>query len=77
MESAGFKIVFEGEIRPGEDAEQVKQRLAALFKVDYDRIERLFSGQPVVIKSVAELGQGMKYVAALRKAGAISKIVRA
>lgn len=72
-----FKVVFEGEIRAGEDIQEVKQRLATLFKVDYSKVERLFSGRPVVIKSVEELGQGMKYVAALRKAGVISRIVRA
>jgi hypothetical protein len=77
MECTGFKVVFEGEIRSGEDISQVKQRLAAMFKVDRGRIERLFSGKPVVIKTVEELGQGMKYVAALRKVGVISRIERA
>lgn len=76
MECTGFKIVFEGEIRAGEDLQEVKERLAALFKVDRGRIEPLFNGKQVVLKSVDELGVGMKYVALLRRAGVISRIVR-
>lgn len=71
-----FKIVFEGEIRAGEELETVKKRVAELFKVDSSKIEPLFSGKSMVIKNVDELGKGMKYVAALREAGMISRIVR-
>lgn len=72
-----FKVVFEGEIRSGEELSEVKARVAKLFKVNSDKIEPLFTANgPVVIKSVDELGKGMKYVTALRQAGIISKIVR-
>lgn len=71
-----FQIVFEGEIRAGQELSGVKQRLAALFRVDVPKIEALFCGHPVVIKNVNELGKGMKYVAALREAGVIARIVR-
>ncbi|MFC1542637.1 hypothetical protein ACFL4M_01985 [Pseudomonadota bacterium] len=71
-----FKVVFEGEIRSGEDLSAVKKKIAELYKVDSPKIESIFSNQPVVLKRVDELGKGMKYVAALRHAGIITKIVR-
>jgi len=71
-----FKIVFEGEIRAGEELNTVKQRVAELFRVETPKIEPLFCGHPVVIKNVDELAKGMKYVEVLRQAGVISRIVR-
>jgi len=71
-----FEIVFEGEIRSGENLTAVKRRIAELYRVDYPKIEPIFSNYPIVLKRVDKLGKGIKYVTALRRAGLISKIVR-
>jgi len=51
MTEPRFKIVFAGKIRDGFDGVTVRQRLASLYKVNPKQIERLFSGQRMVLKS--------------------------
>ncbi|AFU98634.1 hypothetical protein M5M_07195 [Simiduia agarivorans SA1 = DSM 21679] len=45
-----FDIVFRGDIAPGHQLPQVKQRMAALFKRTPEQIEPLFAGTPVPLK---------------------------
>ena len=51
MSDQEFKIVFEGTIVAGQDLENVKKNLAALFEIDKEDIEPLFSGSQVVLKN--------------------------
>jgi hypothetical protein len=71
-----FKLVFRGDILPGNDPSDVKRNLAALFKVDLNRIEKLFqSEKPVVIKNNLKRELAEKYKLSINKAGAECSIV--
>ena len=66
-----FEIAFAGEIAEGADRETVKLRLGQMFKADAERVQKMFSGQRVVIKRQADAGMVAKYRAAFEKAGAV------
>lgn len=70
MQEAQFKIVFTGELMPNMPLEAVKANLAALFKTDPSKVDRLFSGQAAVIKSKLNSQEADKYLSALHRAGA-------
>ncbi len=65
-----FDIVFRGDILPGHQLVEVKQRLAQLFKADETRINALFAGGAVPLKRNLDRAAAEKYQAVLRKAGA-------
>jgi hypothetical protein len=65
-----FDIVFRGDILPGHQLVEVKQRLAQLFKADEARINALFAGGAVPLKRNLDRAAAEKYQAVLRKAGA-------
>ncbi len=71
MSEARFKIVFAGELMPGASLDSVKANLAQLFKSDLNKIEHLFSGKPTALKRELSEDEADKYLAALRKAGAL------
>ncbi|EWC43016.1 DUF805 domain-containing protein [Pseudomonas stutzeri] len=70
MQETQFKIVFNGELVSGIALQTVKDNLAALFKTDATKIERLFDGQATVIKSKLDSAEADRYLAALLRAGA-------
>jgi hypothetical protein len=74
MERQDCDVVYAGVLAAGRDAAQVKSDLARLFKTDAAGIERLFSGQPVIIKKGLDPQTAEKYRVALEKAGAICEI---
>jgi len=65
-----YEIVFSGELQPGADAQQVRVNLQQLFKASAERIEALFCGRPLVIKSGLDRVTAEKYQALLARAGA-------
>ncbi len=69
-DEARYNIVFHGELVSGADPDQVRRNLAQLFKMEFDRVEKLFTGKPVVLKKEADQATAMKMRAALKKAGA-------
>ena len=75
MEKTSYNVIFRGEITEGQDIEKVRQNLAKLFKVNSEKIERLFSGKSVTIKKNADHTTAMKYRAAMEKAGALCSLV--
>ena len=75
MEEILYSAIFRGKITEGQDIEKVKKNLAELFKVNSEKIERLFSGNPVTIKKNMDHTTAMKYKAAMEKAGALCSIV--
>lgn len=75
MEKTSYNIIFRGEIAEGQDIEEVKKNLAALFKVTDEKIEQLFSGRPVRIKKKVDHATANKYKEAMEKAGALCSIV--
>jgi hypothetical protein len=76
MERQDCDVIYAGVLAAGHDAAQVKSDLARLFKTDAAGIERLFSGQPVIIKKGIDPQTAEKYRIALEKAGAICEIRR-
>jgi len=65
-----FEVAFSGKIIEGADIEQVKAKVAAMFKADAAKLEHLFSGKRVVIKKNIDQATANKYQQALKNAGA-------
>ncbi len=70
MTDTRFKIVFTGELMPEAALDTVKDNLARLFKSDRDKIDALFTGNPVALKRDLSDAEADKYVGALQNAGA-------
>lgn len=69
-----YKVVFAGELVAGSDPGTVKANFQKLFKADAERIEKLFSGNRVLIKKNVDESTALKYQATLRKAGGVCSI---
>ncbi|MBD3305145.1 heavy metal-binding domain-containing protein [candidate division KSB3 bacterium] len=72
--AASYRVVFAGEIAPGQDLETVKANVAALYKMPVERCERLFSGRRVTIKDRVDYRTAEKYVHAFERVGAVCYI---
>ena len=70
-----FDIYFLGEMLPDTDPEVVKRKVAKLFKVSEDAVDRLFSGKPLRVKQNVDADAASRYRAAFRDAGALLEIV--
>ncbi len=69
-----FNVVFRGQIVKSVDKQTVKENLAKLFKSTPEAMERLFTGEEVVIRKDLDYAGAMKYQSALRNAGALALI---
>lgn len=67
-----FKVVYEGDIIPGNNKPLVRKKLAQLFKIDEQRAERFFTGVTREVKRNVPVALAKKYVKALAKLGALS-----
>jgi hypothetical protein len=66
-----YRIVFHGKVRDGREVASVREQLGKLFRIeDSERLDKLFSGNPVTIKKSLDEAGARKYMAALEKAGA-------
>lgn len=65
-----FEVVFNGEVIDGHDVAETRANIGKLFKADAAKIERLFSGNSVVIKKDLDEATANKYIGAFKKAGA-------
>lgn len=70
-----FEVVFKGEVIEGSDVAATRANIGKLFNADEAKIERLFSGNSVVIKKDLDEATANKYIGAFKKAGALA-IVR-
>lgn len=69
------KIVFSGKMVDGADPATVKGKVARLFRLhDRTTLERLFSGEPVVVLKDLPAAEARKVRDALRKAGALCRV---
>ncbi|GEM_PF-4190960 len=75
MEKKSYRIIFRGEILDGQDPENVKRRIARLFRIKDDTIKKMFSGKTVVIKKKASKETAIKYKKAFEDAGARCRFV--
>lgn len=64
------EIVFEGQVLPGHAPETVRQNLARVFQADTARLDKLFSGRRLVLKTGLDAQAAEKYREVLERAGA-------
>ncbi|MDB6141290.1 MAG: hypothetical protein JWP80_334 [Pseudomonas sp.] len=74
MADTHFKIVFEGTLRNGVEIETAKLNLAGLFKSEASVVDKLFGGQPVILKRGLSQEQAQRYLTALNQAGVEARI---
>lgn len=70
-----FDIYFFGQLTGSFDPEAVKNNIGNRFKLAGDKLEKLFSGKPVLIKSGVDASTAGKYRETFRQAGALIDIV--
>ena len=73
---AHYNLIFQGKIIDGASLAEVKKNVAQLFKADAAKTAALFSGKPIVIKKNLDTESAKKYIAVLKKAGAVVKAVK-
>ncbi|MDG2502307.1 MAG: hypothetical protein P8M77_07935 [Porticoccaceae bacterium] len=56
-----FDVLFRGEIEAGQNIDQVKKRVGAIFKLDKAKVERLFSGQTPILNAIQTLPVPIKF----------------
>jgi hypothetical protein len=68
--NAQFRLLFRGEVLGGQHPAVVRKKLGQLLGLDDARLERLFSGQLVIVKAEADADTAARIEATFRKAGA-------
>jgi len=76
MAQGNFELVFYGQLAQGVSLQQVKTNVAQLFKANSEQVERMFTGQRVVIRNKLDAETAQKYIAAMKKRGAICQLER-
>ncbi|NMT63259.1 hypothetical protein [Marinobacter orientalis] len=69
-----FQLVFKGECTPGTDPATARNNAKTLFKATVEQVDRMFSGQPVVIRNKLEEEQAEKYRMVLKKHGMVAYV---
>jgi hypothetical protein len=69
-----YNVFFSGQIMKNHDPETVKKQIGAIFKLEGEKLDRLFSGQPVAIKKNIDMDQAVKFRLLFRDAGALVDI---
>jgi len=66
-----YRILFNGDIEPGQELPVVKERLTQLFKTSPEQIGKLFTGKPVTINNNLDYTAAQEYIAELKNAGVL------
>ena len=74
MSEQQYELAFYGKLVEGSALEKTKELVAQLFKTDVAQIEKMFTGNRVVIRNKLDHNTAIKYVVALKKRGALSQI---
>lgn len=69
-----YQLVFKGECAQGIDLRTARANAQALFKASLDQVDRMFSGQPVVIRNKLDQAQAEKYRQVLQKHGMVAHV---
>ena len=72
-----YDVYFSGATLKDADPAEAKRKVGAIFKLEGEKLERLFSGKPIPIKRGVDMDQAVKYRVAFRDAGALVDIVPA
>ena len=75
MQETLYKLIFEAKLQPGFKEKIVKKNLQALFKADKQKMQRLFSGEPVIVRKNLPEDKIRDYEKAMVKAGARCRII--
>lgn len=70
-----FNVVFSGEISGRADPAVVRANVGKLFSASEAVLDKLFSGQPVAVKKMVDRATAMKVRAAMKQAGAETRMV--
>lgn len=74
MAKGNYQVIFSGEILEHADIDMVKSNVARVFSLPSDRIEKLFSGQRLVLKKDIDQVTAERYKTTLQRAGALCEI---
>lgn len=66
-----FDLSYRGLIAPGADPEDTRRRLAAIFKLTEQGLERLFTGKPVIVKRDVDDATAAQFEKIFSNAGAV------
>lgn len=69
-----YKVIFRGDLKPGASLFDVKRQFQSMFKLDDERLAKLFSGRPVTILRNLDEGKATQWQALLEKAGALVEL---
>lgn len=69
-----FQLIFRGECTPGTDSATARDNARAIFKASAEQIERMFSGNTVVIRNKLDEAQAQKYRAVMEKHGMVAHV---
>jgi len=69
-----YQVLMTGELAAGRSIDEVKPRLAKLFKTTAEKIDGLLKRKNVVIKKNTDLETAKKYARAIESAGAVCRI---
>jgi hypothetical protein len=70
-----YEIAFHGQCLPGTRLDVVKASVGQLFKADAKRVELLFSGRRLILKSHLDALAAERFRLAMERAGAVADIV--
>ncbi len=74
MTEKKYKVLCSGGVAEGKNIDDVKARMAALFKTNVSKIGVLFQGKEAVIKKDVDLETAKKYIRAILSTGAVCRI---
>ena len=69
-----YKLIFSGDLLPGHEPAEVRQRLIGALRVPPEKADRLFSGKPVVIKRGLDHDKAQAYRRKLASMGVGIKV---
>lgn len=75
MNQESYDVYFSGSCLKTTDPLEAKRKIGALFKLKGEKLERLFSGTPVLIKRGVDMDRAIKFRVTFRDAGALVDIV--
>lgn len=73
--SERFRLIFRGEVLPGQHPAVVRKRLSQAASFDDAALDRLFSGRPVVLKREADRATAARFQVLFKKAGARLRVM--
>jgi hypothetical protein len=77
MSPETYDVYFSGAILKTAELAEAKRKIGAMFKLEGEKLDRLFSGKPVPIKRGVDMDQAVRFRVAFRDAGALVDIVPA